>query len=201
MRPALLSERGQECRQENGLSTLLISDLRTDAARKHSSDMAKYDFFGHITLQSDWFAVGATYLDRLAVCGYDYNAWKGENVGAQFATAQAGFALWKDSAIHNTVMLDANFRVIGVGLVEGGSYGHYWTVEFGGYIDPTAHEPSPVSTPSSFLDVPTAHTYYQGLASPVREDDRRRPRHRRERGCYLPIHRSRRRRSGQPLPS
>jgi uncharacterized protein YkwD len=59
-------------RQSHGLSTLLVSDLCTDAAQKHSSDMAKYGFTGHTTVQSDWFAVGDTDIQRLAACGCDY---------------------------------------------------------------------------------------------------------------------------------
>ena len=132
-------------RQSHGLSALLISDLCTDAAQKHSSDMAKYGFTGHVTVKSDWFAVGATWQERLAACGYGSDTITAENCGYGFTNAEAVLDGWSDSAVHNANLLGANFKVIGVGLVRGGSYGYYWTAEFGSYIDPTAHEPSPAA--------------------------------------------------------
>ena len=132
-------------RQSHGLSTLLISDLCTDAAQKHSSDMAKYGFTGHVTVRSDWFAAGATWQVRLAACGYDYATISGENCAYGLPNAQAVLDGWSGSPTHNANLLGAGFRVVGVGRVSGGSYGSYWTAEFGCYVDPTAHEPSPVA--------------------------------------------------------
>ena len=128
-------------RQSNGLGTLLLSDTISDASTKHSSDMAKYDFFAHDTVQSDYFPAGSTPWDRMRICGYDYNTAMGENIAAGYANAQAVFTGWKNSPGHNANMLNASYRVIGIGLVTGGSYGEYWTTDFGGYVDPSAHDP------------------------------------------------------------
>lgn len=130
-------------RQSQGLSALLISDLCSDAAEKHSSDMAKYGFTGHTTVQSDWFAPGDGCAQRLAACGYTYQTWMGEDCAYGFTTPQDVLNAWSNSPPHNAALLNPNYGVIGVGLVEGGQYGHYWTADFGGYIDPTAHEPYP----------------------------------------------------------
>jgi len=139
-------------RQSEGLSTLLLSDAISDAATKHSSDMAKYNFFSHYSVQSAYFPVGSSPWDRMRLCGYPYNTDMGENIAAGDATAQAVFEAWKSSPGHNANMLDPNYKVIGIGLVTGGSYGYYWTTDFGGYVDPTAHDPrslSPASLPAS----------------------------------------------------
>lgn len=124
-----------------GLEPLLVSDAVSLAAERHSSDMAKYNFFSHYTEASDWFPAGATPWDRMAVCGYDYNTYKGENIAAGYSNAQAVFEAWKNSPGHYANMINPNYRVIGIGLVQlsGSRYTWYWTTDFGGYVDPTAH--------------------------------------------------------------
>ncbi len=160
-------------RQSNGLGTLLLSDTISDASTKHSSDMAKYNFFGHDTVQSDYFPAGSTPWDRMRICGYSYNTAMGENIAAGYATAQAVFTGWKNSPGHNANMLNASYRVIGIGLVTGGSYGEYWTTDFGGYVDPSAHDPDsaspttttkPATTTTTTAPAPTTTT----TAPPVR---------------------------------
>ena len=133
-------------RQSNGLGTLLLSDTISDASTKHSSDMAEYNFFDHNTVQSDYFPAGSTPWDRMRLCGYSYNTAMGENIAAGYATAQAVFTGWKNSPGHNANMLNGSYRVIGIGLVTGGSYGEYWTTDFGGYVDPSAHDPGSASS-------------------------------------------------------
>ncbi|MGI5940487.1 MAG: S-layer homology domain-containing protein [Thermoleophilia bacterium] len=128
-------------RVNNGLQPLQVSDALSEAGDRHNSDMAKYRFFNHHTEASDWFAVGAAPWDRMAASGYNYNTYKGENIAAGYSTAAAVFKGWRDSYIHNDNMLSANFKVLGISLVyvSGSDYGYYWTTDFGGYVDPTAH--------------------------------------------------------------
>ena len=145
-------------RQSNGLGTLLLSDTISDASTKHSSDMAKYDFFAHDTVQSDYFPAGSTPWDRMRICGYDYNTAMGENIAAGYANAQAVFTGWKNSPGHNANMLNASYRVIGIGLVTGGSYGEYWTTDFGGYVDPSAHDPGSASPTTTAQPTTTTTT-------------------------------------------
>jgi uncharacterized protein YkwD len=128
-----------EYRRSHGLKDLLISDLCTDAAQKHSSDMAKYDFTGHISLRSDWFEPDADTVARLATCGYDWATSYGEDCAYGFDTPEELIDAWSKSEAHDANLLFAGFKVIGVGLARGGSLGTYWTLVFGGYIDPTAH--------------------------------------------------------------
>ena len=76
-------------RQANGLGTLLISDVLSDSAEKHNKDMGTYTFFDHTTQNSDYFPVGSSPWDRMAICGYNYNTSKGENIAAGYASAAA----------------------------------------------------------------------------------------------------------------
>jgi hypothetical protein len=159
-------------RQGQGLSKLVLSDAISDATDKHSSDMGKYGFFDHGSLRSDFFPVGATPWDRMRLSGYDYYTNLGENIAAGQSTAQAVFNAWKASPTHDANMVNPSYRVIGIGLVTGGPYSYYWTTDFGGYVDETAHpagSPPPSSTTttaptpqptSRFSDVPDSHPYY-----------------------------------------
>ena len=84
-------------RVANGLSPLLVSDMISEACDRHNSDMAKYKFFSHYSVKSDWFATNASPWDRMAASGYNYNTSKGENIAAGQSTAAEVFAAWKAS--------------------------------------------------------------------------------------------------------
>ena len=147
-------------RQTNGLSPLLLSDMLSDASAKHDLDMGKYKFFDHTTKASDYYAVGATPWDRMAASGYTYNTYLGENIAAGYGTAAAVFQAWKSSSGHNANMLNASYKVIGIALrvVSGSPYGSYWTTDFGGYVDPTAHNSGTSSTTTTTKPSTTTST-------------------------------------------
>jgi len=130
-----------EYRAGKGLGALQVSDMLSEAADRHNSDMAKYGFFSHYSEASDYFSPGAAPWDRMAASGYGFNTAMGENIAAGYATAAAVLAGWKTSSGHNAVMLNGDFKVIGVSLTyaSGTKYGFYWTTDFGGYVDSTAH--------------------------------------------------------------
>ena len=116
--------------------------------------MAKYGFFDHYTrIGSDWFAVGASPWDRMAASGYAFNTYKGENIAAGYHTAASVFAGWKASSGHRANMLSSDFKVLGVSLVysSGSDYGSFWTTDFGGYADVTAH---PLNAPEPTIPCP-----------------------------------------------
>jgi len=129
-------------RQANGLGTLLISDVLSDASEKHNRDMGTYGFFDHTTQNSDYFPVNSSPWARMAICGYDYGTAMGENIAAGYTTAATVFAAWKASPGHNSNMLKPEFKVIGISMdtISGSPYGTYWTTDFGGFVDPSAHE-------------------------------------------------------------
>jgi hypothetical protein len=139
-------------RQSLGLQPLMVSDLCSDAAEKHSSDMGKYSFFSHTSVQSDYFPVGANGRVRMSTCGYPYSIAWGENIAAGYSTAAGVIEAWRGSSTHDRVMTDPAYRVIGIGMVyvSGSPYGYYWTADFGAYVDSTAHwigtDPSSTTT-------------------------------------------------------
>jgi uncharacterized protein YkwD len=124
-----------------GLNTLKVSDLLSESGDRHDSDMAKYGFFNHYTESSDWFKAGAAPWDRMAASGYNFNTYKGENIAAGQTSARQVFEAWKNSPSHNENMVDPNYKVVGLSLLyaSGSAYKYYWTTDFGGYIDSTAH--------------------------------------------------------------
>jgi len=150
-------------RQSLGLSPLMVSDLCSDAAEKHSSDMAKYDFFQHDTVTSDYFPVGANARVRMALSGYSYPMAWGEDIAAGFPTALGVFEAWKGSPGHNQQMTDPNYRVIGIGVVHvpGSRYEYYWTADFGAFVDSTARwlsDPPPSSSTTTTTAPPPSTT-------------------------------------------
>ena len=130
-------------RQENGLEPLLVSDTLSVSSERHSKDMGEHNFFAHDTVASSYYRVGFAPWDRMAKDGYDHNTYTGENIAAGFETADEAFEAWRNSPSHNHAMLDPNYRVIGVGRVNttGSKYGWYWTTDFGGKVDSSAHAP------------------------------------------------------------
>jgi uncharacterized protein YkwD len=139
-----------EYRVANGLSPLLVSDLISEACYRHNHDMAKYSFFGHYSTRSDWFATNALPWDRMSLSGYDFYTSKGENIAAGQKTGVEVFEAWKASAGHNANMLSSAYTVIGVSHYQlvGSPYTSYWTTDFGGYADSTAHKINAAPLPS-----------------------------------------------------
>lgn len=134
-----------EYRAQNGLEPVILSDTLTVAAEHHSQDMAQYGFFAHNTESSSYYPTGSKPWDRMEAEGYDYNTAKGENLAVGYDTAEEAMGAWKRSPSHNAAMLDGNYRVMGVARVDapGGLQRWYWTTDFGGYVDPSAHAPDP----------------------------------------------------------
>jgi uncharacterized protein YkwD len=132
-----------EYRDQNGLRPVILSDTLAVAAERHSKDMAEYSFFAHDTVRSSYYKPGSQPWDRMGREGYDYNTAKGENLAVGYETAEEAMQAWKDSPAHNAAMLDGNYRVMGVARINapGSVHGWYWTTDFGGYVDPSAHGP------------------------------------------------------------
>ncbi|MFL5813824.1 MAG: CAP domain-containing protein [Bdellovibrionia bacterium] len=119
-------------RAQNGLAPLQVSVALTQASDWMSTDMASKNYFSHTDLQ------GRDPFVRMAAFNYNYS-WAGENIAAGNATAQATFTQWKNSPGHNANMLNANYKVIGIGRAQNSSstYNWYWTTDFGGTVDTT----------------------------------------------------------------
>ena len=120
-------------RVANGRAPLQVSVSLTNAAKWMSNDMATKNRFGHTD------SLGRTFGVRLNAFNYGFPTYRGENIAAGYASAASTFAQWRASAGHNTNMLNANYRVIGIGRAYSATatYRNYWTTDFGGYVDRT----------------------------------------------------------------
>ena len=114
-------------RDAEGLAALpLVSEL-TQAARRHSRDMADNNFTSHTG--SDGSDAG----QRMEEAGYEWMAW-GEIIGWGFGGDPALMVdWWMNSPTHRDIILSSSFQHYGVGYAYNASsdYGHYWTVNFG----------------------------------------------------------------------
>jgi uncharacterized protein YkwD len=102
--------------------------VRTDAqlataARLHSEDMARQDYFSHTSLD------GRSPWDRIRAQGYAYGS--AENIAAGYPTPAAVMTGWMNSPGHKANILNCANKALGVGIGHGGSYGIYWTQDFG----------------------------------------------------------------------
>ncbi len=120
-------------RVQNGRAPLQLSVSLTNASEWMSTDLATNNYFSHTD------SLGRTFVPRLAAFGYGFNTYKAENIAAGNATAAGTFNQWRNSAGHNTNMLNAAYKVIGIGRAYSASstYKWYWTTNFGGYADRT----------------------------------------------------------------
>jgi uncharacterized protein YkwD len=95
----------------------------TTAAREHSADMANQGYFDHNSPN------GATPWDRIKAAGYaDPSA---ENIAAGQPTPADVMNAWMNSEGHRANILNCSSKAIGIGFWRGGSYGTYWTQDFG----------------------------------------------------------------------
>lgn len=111
-------------RSRAGLSPLRMHSQLNAAAQAHSNDMARNNFMGHTG--SDGSSMG----DRIKRHGYNFRT-AGENVAAGQRSPQDVMRSWMNSPGHRQNILNPNFRDIGVGYAQGGSFGIYWTQKFG----------------------------------------------------------------------
>jgi uncharacterized protein YkwD len=86
--------------------------------------MAKKDYFSHTGKD------GRSPFDRMTDAGYAYSA-AAENIAAGQRTPADVVKGWMNSAGHKANILNCTYSEIGVGYAKGGSYGTYWTQDFG----------------------------------------------------------------------
>ena len=111
-------------RARHGLRALTIDARLARAAQAHSADMVRRAFFAHGNPD------GLQVWDRAVAAGYAYRK-VAENIAAGQRTPAEVVRGWMDSPGHRANILDRDLTQIGVGRVEGGSYGVYWTQVFG----------------------------------------------------------------------
>jgi uncharacterized protein YkwD len=118
-----------EYREDAGCEPLVLDDQLTEAAQRHSKDMATNDFFSHTSPS------GVDPWERIKDTGYSYST-AAENIYAGATTAKQAVDGWFNSQGHRENMLNCNFEEIGVGYYyidpDPGDlqYKTYWTQVF-----------------------------------------------------------------------
>jgi len=114
-------------RRAAGCGDVMLNSQLTTAAERHSKDMVTNNFFSHTG--SD----GTTFDQRIRAAGYTPSQKTGEILAAGYTTADTVVQGWYDSPGHKAIMLDCQYRDIGISLEikDGTQYRYYWTAEFG----------------------------------------------------------------------
>ncbi|WP_334072658.1 MULTISPECIES: CAP domain-containing protein [Paenibacillus] len=108
-------------RVKKGLQPLAWNDKAAVAARLHSQDMAKRNYFEHDS--PDGLSAG----DRMAAQGLkEYRTW-GENIAAGYDDAIEAYNGWINSAGHRANILKSGFTTLGVGMALGSDKSEYHT--------------------------------------------------------------------------
>ncbi|RME23812.1 MAG: CAP domain-containing protein, partial [Deltaproteobacteria bacterium] len=97
------------------------------AARYHSLWMAENNVFDHYSTGGD---LGDDPWTRMANAGFTGSP-TGENIAAGYRSPAEVVQGWIDSDGHCANLMNADATLIGVGYAEGGSYGTYWTQDYG----------------------------------------------------------------------
>jgi uncharacterized protein YkwD len=116
-----------QVRRRHNLKPFCVHPALQRAARAHSKDMIRRDYFSHDTKGRHEKA-----CERIRRYGYHYR-YCGENIGYDSDPSRM-FHAWMRSAAHRHNILNGRFREVGVGAYTG-RYGHYrttmHTVDFG----------------------------------------------------------------------
>lgn len=121
---AQVLERVNAERTRVGCDPVRLDDRLTDAAERHSRDMAEEDFVEHEG--SD----GSTFVQRIRAEGYP--SPRSENIAAGQETADAVMRAWLDSPGHRRNILDCTAQDMGLARAEADTrLGVYWTQVFG----------------------------------------------------------------------
>ncbi len=106
-------------RTSRGLRPLRRDANLAQAARGHSADMVRRDFFAHVS------PGGETLKDRVRAAGYGEpgQGWRaGENLGwgtQERSSPNALVDAWLESPAHRRIMLSSDYRELGIGVASG----------------------------------------------------------------------------------
>jgi uncharacterized protein YkwD len=113
-------------RRQHSLKPLKLNAQLTEAAKRHSADLARWDRISHFG--SD----GSNPWDRVKRAGYNARL-AAENVGTGQATIEEVMKGWKESPGHNKNLLLADAEHIGIALVQDNKteFKTFWTLVLG----------------------------------------------------------------------
>ena len=110
-------------RQSQGLPALTVNWQLSRIARFKAKDMRDKNYAGHLSP-----TYGSPY-DMMRTFGISFLV-AAENVAGGQATPEEAVFAWINNPHHRNNMLNSQVNQIGIGYVQGGSYGHYWSQMF-----------------------------------------------------------------------
>jgi uncharacterized protein YkwD len=110
-------------REQKGLKPVRLNPKLTEAAYKHSKDLAKSDRISH------YGSDGSDTWDRVMRTGYSARM-TAENVGTGQSTLKEVFRGWQNSPDHNANLLLADAQEIGIAMVydQKTQFKTFWTL-------------------------------------------------------------------------
>ncbi|QQK74466.1 sporulation protein [Salicibibacter cibarius] len=112
-----------EEREAQGLEPLEAHEELAEVAAVKSEDMRDNNYFSHES------PTHGSPFEMISDHGIDFTV-AGENIAAGQPSPEQVVEAWMDSEGHRANILNDDFTHIGIGHVEGGSYGEYWTQMF-----------------------------------------------------------------------
>ncbi len=112
-----------EERNKQGLNPVMMDSSLNHIATLKAQDMRDNNYFDH---NSQTYGSPFEMLQQFGI----HYSYAGENIAAGQKSAQQVMNDWMNSSGHRANILNANYTHLGVGYVEGGSYGTYWVQEF-----------------------------------------------------------------------
>lgn len=152
---ALLSGTNSQ-RTANGLGSLALNSLLTQAAQNKANDMASRDYWSHNTPD------GKTPWTFIAATGYSYQT-AGENLAYGFATASDTITGWMNSPGHRANILNTSFTQVGFGVANAASFQGTGpeTIVVAMYAQPVAAATPVPTTPVAQTPTSTSQTKAQ----------------------------------------
>jgi uncharacterized protein YkwD len=112
-----------DVRVQHGCPAVRQDNRLTTAARRHSADMARNNFFSHTG--SD----GSDFSTRAKRAGYVHAM--SENIAKGYPSAGAVVEGWLGSEPHRRAILDCTAKAVGVGVARARDGALLWTQDFG----------------------------------------------------------------------
>ena len=110
-------------RKKNGLGELILDHTLNGVAMEKAFDMKENNYFSHNSPK-----YGSPF-EMLQQFGVKYES-AGENIAGGQKNSKEVMQTWMNSSGHRANILNKDFTKLGVGYVEGGTYGTYWVQLF-----------------------------------------------------------------------
>lgn len=110
--PAVLVDLANEDRTDDGLGELTVSPILEEAARMKAEDMAKNEYFAHVS------PAGLEPWYWIYKAGYQFSK-AGENLAVNFTDSKDVNRAWMNSPGHRANIMNAAFTEVGIAAVSG----------------------------------------------------------------------------------